>query len=307
MRVYLHYEGPLGPSHTKRVTIKEGEVLLATDVLAAFVASYNQAHCSASMATDALKLTCNGKTVNLGAPLVVKDKSDLNVEPLVGSFSVSVASAAALVPAPAPKTAATTTQAPKAALPAAAKVEAAKPAVAKPAATKPSSKLPAAAAPTDVSTAASAGQCAVAAAELSAKGRLREARLVLERGLLQEPNHAPSLAALGALAARKGDDLEAAERFGRAAEAYQRPSGGGGGATAAADGACALLGQGKALCKLGDLGRALACYQVAPAPPPPPRTGCGSLRPSCSRGPCPLPQSPKACSQPLIASPQSPP
>ena len=41
-KVYLHYEGPLGPSHTKRVTVKEGDVVAGSAVVAAFVASYNE-------------------------------------------------------------------------------------------------------------------------------------------------------------------------------------------------------------------------------------------------------------------------
>ena len=84
-KIFIHYEGPLGPSHTKRVTVKQGEAPPASVVVAAFVASYNQAH-GVHMAAASLRLTCNGKAVDLSAPLAVKDKSDMYVEPLEASL-----------------------------------------------------------------------------------------------------------------------------------------------------------------------------------------------------------------------------
>jgi len=254
MRCYLHYEGPLGPSHTKRVSAKEGEVLLASKALATFVASYKDAHGSTSMAIESMTLTCNGKAVDLNAPLTIKDKSDVNVEPLPGGASAKASSSAAgseaaslqaTKPAeslPAAKATATTK-----------KAESASKLVPKAPAAAPTSKVS--------STSTSAEQNAVTAADLMSKGRLREARLVLERGLLAEPQHAPSLKALGEVAARKGNDLQAAECYGQASDAYQKMGNSKG--VKVEDGAvAALLGQGKALCKLGDLGRAIACCQV---------------------------------------------
>jgi len=255
MRVYLHYEGPLGPSHTKRVSVKEGEVILASKALATFVASYEEAHGSTSMAAETMMLTCNGKTLDLNAPLAVKDKSDLNVEPLAGGVSAKapsssttqVASSQATKPPdnlPTTKAKATAT-----------KPEAAPKAAAKPTAAVATSKAP--------SASRSAEQSAATAADLTSKGRLREARLVLERALLAQPQHAPSLKALGELAARRGNDLQAAECYGQAVDAYQKMGGSKGSVKVEEGAVAALLGQGKALCKLGDLGRAIACCQVS--------------------------------------------
>ena len=260
MRVYLHYEGPLGPSHTKRVSVKEGEVILASKALATFVASYEEAHGSTSMAAETMMLTCNGKTLDLNAPLAVKDKSDLNVEPLAGGVSAKapsssttqVASSQATKPPdnlPTTKAKATATK------PEAAPKAAAKPTAAKPTAAVASSKAP--------SASSSAEQSAATAADLTSKGRLREARLVLERALLAQPQHAPSLKALGELAARRGNDLQAAECYGQAVDAYQKMGGSKGSVKVEEGAVAALLGQGKALCKLGDLGRAIACCQVS--------------------------------------------
>ena len=255
MRVYLHYEGPLGPSHTKRVSVKEGEVILASKALATFVASYEEAHGSTSMAAETMMLTCNGKTLDLNAPLAVKDKSDLNVKPLAGGVSAKapsssttqVASSQATKPPdnlPTTKAKATAT-----------KPEAAPKAAAKPTAAVATSKAP--------SASRSAEQSAATAADLTSKGRLREARLVLERALLAQPQHAPSLKALGELAARRGNDLQAAECYGQAVDAYQKMGGSKGSVKVEEGAVAALLGQGKALCKLGDLGRAIACCQVS--------------------------------------------
>lgn len=255
MRVYLHYEGPLGPSHTKRVSVKEGEVILASKALATFVASYEEAHGSTSMAAETMMLTCNGKTLDLNAPLAVKDKSDLNVEPLAGGVSAKAPSSsttqAASSQATKPPDNLPTTKAKATAT----KPEAAPKAAAKPTAAVATSKAP--------SASRSAEQSAATAADLTSKGRLREARLVLERALLAQPQHAPSLKALGELAARRGNDLQAAECYGQAVDAYQKMGGSKGSVKVEEGAVAALLGQGKALCKLGDLGRAIACCQVS--------------------------------------------
>jgi len=245
--------------------VKEGEVILASKALATFVASYEEAHGSTSMAAETMMLTCNGKTLDLNAPLAVKDKSDLNVEPLAGGVSAKapsssttqVASSQATKPPdnlPTTKAKATATK-PEAAPKAAAKPTAAKPTAAKPTAAVASSKAP--------SASSSAEQSAATAADLTSKGRLREARLVLERALLAQPQHASSLKALGELAAHRGNDLQAAECYGQAVDAYQKMGGSKGSVKVEEGAVAALLGQGKALCKLGDLGRAIACCQVS--------------------------------------------
>ena len=237
MRLYIHLENTaLGPPHTKKISTKD-DAATAASALAMFVESYCSEHGAGSLKTGAVDLQdAEGATLDLSAPLasVAKEKDDLYV-----------------VPSKAPKVAAP---------PAAPKPAAAKPAAPKssPAAQPPKAAERAAAA--EAPSSAVADKCAAQASELMSKGRVRDARQVLERGLDLGP-HAGCMAGLGECATKVGKHAVAATWYEKAAAALKAANGAG----AALAESRALVNAGAARMASGDDGAALAALKRAVA------------------------------------------